>query len=46
MAQVIVTPRARRDVDSAITELNLPAETWARVAGSLRVLQTFPLAGP
>ena len=46
MAQVIVTPRARRDVDEAIAALNLPEGTWARVARSLRVLETFPLAGP
>lgn len=46
MAQVIVTPQARRDVDEAIAALNLPESTWARVARSLRVLETFPLAGP
>ena len=46
MARVIVTPRARRDVDEAIVTLDLPADTWARIARSLRVLETFPLAGP
>lgn len=46
MAQVIVTPRARRDVKRAIAALDLPEDTWARVARSLRVLETFPLAGP
>lgn len=46
MAQVIVTPQARRDVDEAIVALNLPADAWARIARSLRVLETFPLAGP
>lgn len=46
MAQVIVTPRARRDADEAISTLSLPEETWARIARSLRVLETFPLAGP
>jgi plasmid stabilization system protein ParE len=46
VAQVIVTPRARRDVDEAIVTLDLPADTWARIARSLRVLETFPLAGP
>lgn len=46
MAQVIVTPRARRDVDEAISTLGLPDDAWARIARSLRALQTFPLAGP
>lgn len=46
MARVIVTPRARRDVDEVISALNLPSDTWARIARSLRVLETFPLAGP
>ena len=46
MAQVIVTPQARRDVDEAISALNLPDDTWARIARSLRPLEMFPLAGP
>jgi plasmid stabilization system protein ParE len=46
VAQVIVTPQARRDVDEAISALALPEDTWARVARSLRPLETFPLAGP
>jgi plasmid stabilization system protein ParE len=46
VAQVIVTPRVRRDVDEAISTLNLPEGTWTRIAGSLRILETFPLAGP
>lgn len=46
MAQVIVTPRAQRDVDEAIPVLGLPDNTWVRIARSLRVLETFPLAGP
>ena len=46
MAQVIVSPRAKRDVDEAIAGLGLPADTWSRVARSLRVLETFPFAGP
>jgi plasmid stabilization system protein ParE len=46
VAQVIVTPRAKRDVDEAIAVLSLPDDTWARVARSLRVLETFPLGGP
>jgi len=33
-------------VDEAISALNLPGDTWARIARSLRVLETFPLAGP
>ncbi len=45
MAQVIVTPRARRDVEEAISALSLPDDAWARVARSLRTLETFPLAG-
>jgi plasmid stabilization system protein ParE len=46
VAQVIVTPRARRDVDAAIAALNLPDDAWTQVARSLRVLESFPLAGP
>jgi hypothetical protein len=46
VAQVIVSPRAKRDVDEAISSLNLPADTWSRIVRSLRVLETFPLAGP
>lgn len=46
MTRVVVTPRARRDVDDAIATLELPADTWARVVRSLRVLDSFPLAGP
>jgi hypothetical protein len=46
VAQVIVTPRARRDVDETIAALGLPGDTWTRIARSLRVLETFPLAGP
>lgn len=46
MAQVFVTPRARRDIDEAISTLSLPGDTWVRVARSLRTLETFPLAGP
>lgn len=45
MAQVIVTPQARRDVDEAISALSLPDDAWARIARSLRTLETFPLAG-
>ncbi len=45
MAQVVVTPQAQRDVDEAVATLTLPADTWGRVVRSLRVLETFPLAG-
>lgn len=45
MAQVFVTPRARRDVEEAISALNLPDDAWARIARSLRTLEMFPLAG-
>jgi plasmid stabilization system protein ParE len=46
VAQVIVTPRAQRDVDDAISALNLPDNAWTRIGRSLRVLEMFPLAGP
>lgn len=46
MAQVVVTTRAQRDVDEAIAALELPADSWSRIARSLRVLEVFPLAGP
>jgi plasmid stabilization system protein ParE len=46
VAQVVVAPRAQRDVDEATSALNLPDDAWARIGRSLRVLETFPLAGP
>ena len=46
MAQVIVSPRAKRDVEETISRLSLPDETWSRIVRSLRVLETFPLSGP
>jgi hypothetical protein len=46
VAQVVVTSRARRDVDEAISALELPGDSWSRIAHSLRVLEIFPLAGP
>lgn len=46
MAQVIVTPRAKRDVDEAIDVLGLPGDTWGRVVRSLRVLETFSAGRP
>ncbi|HKB49874.1 MAG TPA: hypothetical protein VKC63_00415 [Solirubrobacterales bacterium] len=45
MAKLIVTPRAERDVEEAIADLNLPEDTWARIGRSLRLLKDFPLAG-
>lgn len=46
MAQVIVSPRAKRDVDEAVSRLSLPTDTWSRIVRSLRVLETVPLSGP
>lgn len=45
MAKLIVTPRAERDVEETIADLNLPADTWARIGRALRLLEDFPLAG-
>jgi hypothetical protein len=45
VAQIVITPQARRDVDEAMSALNLPADTWSRIARTLQVLETFPLAG-
>jgi len=45
VAEVIVTPRAERDVEEAIASLNLPADSWTRIVRSLRVLETFPSGG-
>jgi plasmid stabilization system protein ParE len=45
LAEIVVTPRAQRDLNEAIANLGLPSDTWARLARSLRVLETFPLAG-
>lgn len=33
-------------MDDAILALNLPDDTWARIARLLRVLEAYPLAGP
>jgi hypothetical protein len=46
VAQVIVSPRAKQDVDDAISRLNLPTDSWSRIVRLLRVLETFPLSGP
>jgi plasmid stabilization system protein ParE len=45
LTQIVITPQARRDVDDAVSALDLPSDTWIRIARSLRVLETFPLAG-
>jgi hypothetical protein len=46
VAQIVIGPRAKRDVDEAISRLSLPVDTWSRIARSLQVLEAFPLAGP
>jgi hypothetical protein len=33
-------------VNEAIAALTLPDDAWTRISRSLRVLETFPLAGP
>jgi len=45
VTEIIITPRARGDIEEAIAQLELPSDTWARVRHSLRVIETFPLAG-
>jgi plasmid stabilization system protein ParE len=45
VATVLITPRATRDIDAAISALGLPADTRRRVARSLGMLQDFPRAG-
>lgn len=45
MAQVFITAEARSDIDAAASTLELPPSHWSRIARSLRVLETFPLAG-
>jgi plasmid stabilization system protein ParE len=45
LARLVVTPRAERDVEEAMANLNLPADTWGRIGRSLRLLEDFPLAG-
>lgn len=45
MTEILVTPRALRDIGEAIANLGLPTDTWARIGRSLQVLETFPLAG-
>ena len=38
-AQVIITPRARADVDEMITTLNLPSDTWPRIDRPLSIVR-------
>ena len=45
MARVIVTPRALADLQELIRVLGLPESTLRRVARSLGILESFPLAG-
>jgi plasmid stabilization system protein ParE len=45
VAEIVVTPRAQRDIDEAIPALGLPEDTWQRIARSLRLLESFPRAG-
>jgi len=45
LTEIVVTPRALRDVSEAIANLGLPDDTWPRIARSLRLLEAFPLAG-
>jgi hypothetical protein len=45
LARPIVTPRAERDVEEMIADLNLPGNTWARIGRSLCLLEDFPPAG-
>ncbi len=45
MTQVVVTPRARGDIEDAIALLKLPDDTWLRIHRSLQVIETFPLGG-
>ena len=45
MARVVVTPRAVEDLHDLTEVLGLPATTLLRVQRSLRILESFPLAG-
>lgn len=45
MPTVLLTPRARADIEAAVVALGLPADTWSRVGRSLGILEDFPLAG-
>ncbi len=46
MASVELAAAAIEDLDGLIRTHSLPADTRARVASSLRVLEHFPLMGP
>ena len=45
MARVLVTPRALDDLHELIEALGLPDSTLRRVQRSLRIVESFPLAG-
>lgn len=45
MPRVIATPRAVQDLHDLIRLLGLPDSTLRRVQQSLRILESFPLAG-
>ena len=45
MATVLVSPRARRDLQRLIETHSLPASTTARVAASIAPLAEFPSIG-
>ena len=46
MASVELAAAAIEDLDAIIASHSLPADTWPRVARSLRGLERFPLMGP
>lgn len=46
MASVEVATAAIEDLDTVIATHSLPADTWPRVARSLRGLERFPRMGP
>ncbi len=46
MASVDLAATAVEDLDALIAAQSLPADTWPRVARSLRGLESFPLMGP
>jgi plasmid stabilization system protein ParE len=45
VASVVVTPTARRNLDTLIETLSLPTSTRQRVKASLEPLRRFPLIG-
>jgi len=46
VASVELAAAAVEDLDAIIATHSLPADTWPRVARSLRGLERFPLMGP